>query len=627
MSVFERDGMQKGSLFVKKRWRPFLGIVFAVLTANFLLCVIVNDFSPFSTEGVSILVVIGTGMSMTALGCLTVFFYADRLVDRAENPVQTTGADSGGNTKNEAHPEGEDEGNELSLSGPDHRLEERILLSTVIEQTEDNVLITDSHRTILYINPAFERSSGYACSELKGRPMRYLRSDQHDKTFFQRMKDTLDQGETWVGVIINKGKNGADFEIEGNISPIKDSSGKITHWVAVGRNMSRFRKLERELQRVQKMDALGTLAGGIAHDFNNILAAVMGLVEMEYLEADNGSRTRIRMEQALGACGRARDLVKQILAFSSRGVQRRRPLKVSAVIEDALQMLRATLPATITIQPNLDAKDSLILGDSIQLHQVIVNLCTNAAHAMRRSGGVLGIGLKNVEFDDTQAFVHPELRSGAYLLLTVSDTGEGMDQSVRERIFEPFFSTKSTGEGVGVGLSVVHGIVKSHGGKIIVRSEPDKGSVFDIFFPRIEGMEELPEHFQEPVPGLGNERIMVVDDEKLVVAVASEMLHALGYQVVPVQRSVDALEIFRSQPDSFHLVLTDQTMPRMTGMELAAELHKIRADIPIILCSGYSDENVSKKAWELGIRKILSKPFVMQELASSVREILDFKEQ
>ncbi len=521
----------------------------------------------------------------------------------------------------------EDEGKrgELSLSGPDRLIDEQILLSTVIRQTEDNVLIADSHRIILYINPAFERSSGYLCSELKGKPMRYLRSDQHDPAFFERMQKTLQQGETWMGVIINKGKGGGDFEIEGSISPIKDSSNQITHWIAVGRNMSRFRKLERELQRVQKMDALGTLAGGIAHDFNNILAAVMGLIEMEYLSAESGSRTQQRMEQALAACGRARDLVKQILAFSSQDVQRRKPLKVYAIIKDALQMLRATLPTTITIHSDLEAEDMMILGDATQIHQVIVNLCTNAAHAMRMSGGVLGIGLKEVKFDDIQAVEHPELRSGPHLVLTVSDTGEGMVQDIRERIFEPFFSTKGPGQGAGVGLSVVHGIVKSHGGRIVVQSEPKKGSVFEVYFPKIEGTEEIVQATVQPLPGVGSERILLIDDEELVVSVASEMLGSLGYQVVMSQRSIDALELFRSQPDLFHLIITDQTMPGMTGLDLAKEFQKIRADIPIILCTGFSDEDISKKARNLGIHKILSKPFVLNELGAAIREILDRK--
>ena len=513
----------------------------------------------------------------------------------------------------------------LILGGIDHRLEEKILLSAVIEQTEDNVLISDAGRTIIYVNPAFERSSGFSLHELKGKPMGFLRSDQHDEAFFNALRTTLDRGEIWMGTIVNKGRAGMEFEIEGTRSPIKDDTGRITHWVAIGRNMSRFRKLERELLRAQKMDALGTLAGGIAHDFNNILAAVMGMIEMECIEARAESKTRRRMEQAMAACARARDLVKQILAFSSQAVQRRRPLRMSTVIEDALQMLRATLPASISIKQELTAVDGLILGDSTQIHQTVVNLCTNAVHAMRNSGGVLGIRLNEVHLDGGQHLEHQGLRPGAYLVLTVSDTGAGMDEHIRERIFEPFFSTKKAGEGAGVGLSVVHGIVKGHGGTIRVSSELGKGSVFDIYFPKVEGIEDLHEKEDIPPPSRGHEHILLVDDEELVVTVATEMLHSLGYQVVSFQRSVEALEMFRTKGDIFHLIITDQTMPDMTGIEFACELRRIRSDIPIILCTGFSDDNIGKMAAELGIDKILSKPFVMQELATIVREVLDRK--
>lgn len=509
-----------------------------------------------------------------------------------------------------------------SLQGFKQQLEERVLHTSVIEQTEDNVLITDNHRTIIYINPAFERSSGYSCAELRQKPLSCLRSDQHDQSFYRVMKEILDRGEVWRGIIINKGKNGVDFEIEGTISPIRESSGAIGHWLAVGRNMSRLRKLERELMRVQKMDALGTLAGGIAHDFNNVLAAVMGLLELQVLDSETGVRTRKRMEHALSACMRARDLVKQILTFSRQGEQRRKPLHLGPIIEDALQMLRATLPTTIAIESSLAAANALILGDSTQIHQVLVNLCTNAAHAMRRTGGVLRVSLEEMSISDEHFYEYPDLPPGPYLCLRVSDTGEGMAQGVQERIFEPFFTTKKAGEGAGVGLSVVHGIIEGHGGKIDVWSEPGKGAVFQLFFPKITGNVELVDSHVDSLPS-GIERILLVDDEDFIVEVASEMLKYLGYEVVAAQKSLDALEIFRARPDQFHLILTDLTMPGMTGIELAVELLQIRADIPIILCTGFSDEKIRARALNIGIRKIMAKPFVLHELASLVREVLD----
>jgi PAS domain S-box-containing protein len=606
----------------KKRIRPLLGVVLTVLmVCSAVFLVTIGFFSWFKKSAdASHWLLVGQGMILIILGCLAVYCRSCKEILKAERCLEEKIRDL---ETERALRRGVEEELKQTLEGADQRLEEQILHSAVIEQTEDNVLITDSHRTIIYINPAFERSCGYTCDELRGQPLRNLRSDQHDKAFFQTMKEVLDRGEVWTGVIINRGRGDIDFEIEGTISPIRDTTGSINHWVAVGRNMSRFRKLEQELQRVQKMDALGTLAGGIAHDFNNVLAAVMGLIEIEYMGAETGSRTRNRMEQALAACSRARDLVKQILTFSSQGRgQRRRPLRIGPVVEEALQMLRATLPATITIQTDLEAAEALILGESSQIHQVLLNLCTNAAHAMKQSGGVLGIMLKKAEIDNSHAFEHPDLRPGSYLRLTVSDTGEGMKQQVRERIFEPFFTTKRPGEGAGVGLSVVHGIVKGHGGKIVVRSEPGKGSTFELYFPMIEGMEERPEILLPPSPA-GDERILLVDDEELVVSVASEMLIGLGYEVVSVQRSPEALELFRLEPQRFHLIITDQTMPDMTGMELAAEVLRIRRNIPIILCTGYSDEKVRKTASAIGIQRILAKPFVLQELATSVRDALN----
>ncbi len=507
------------------------------------------------------------------------------------------------------------------LEGLRSQLEEQRLQISVIEQTEDNVLITDNHRNIIYINPAFERSCGYSCAELKNQPLRRLRSDQHDSSFYRNMKETLDSGQEWMGVIVNRGKKGIDFEIEGTISPIRDEVGAVTHYVAVGRNMSRFRKLERELHRMQKMDALGTLAGGIAHDFNNILAAIMGFLELEAHDADPGSRTRQRMEQALNACNRARDLVKQILTFSRQGEQRRKPLRLGPIVTDGLQMLRATLPTTITIEADLSG-DGTILADAIQMHQVLVNLCTNGAHAMRGHGGVLRVSLHEETVDEAGFDKHPEVRPGQYICLRVEDNGEGIDPAVRERIFEPFFTTKQVGEGVGVGLSVVHGIVLSHGGTIRVESEKGKGTTFSLFFPKSEEEEESAEQVQ--VQELrGKEAILLVDDELLVLSVATEMLQLLGYEVTAVADSREALETFRRTPEGFDLLVTDLTMPGLTGLELALEVLALRRSLPVILSTGFADEGVQQRATAIGIRKIVHKPFNLEELGGLVRDALD----
>ena len=488
--------------------------------------------------------------------------------------------------------------------------EERTLLSSVVEQAEDNVLITDERRTILYINPAFERSSGYCCEELKGQKLKKLRSEHHDEGFYHTTKKILDRGQVWMGVIINKGKNGTNFEIEGTISPIRNTSGEITHFVAVGRNMSRFRRLEKELQQAQKLDALGTLAGGIAHDFNNVLSAIMGFIEMEALDAGAGSQACHRMEQALSACCRARDLIKQILAFSRQSNSQRRPIEMGPILEDAIKMLRATIPTTIDIRFALQDGESVILCDPTQLHQVIVNLSTNAAHAMRDTGGILKISTDTVVFDDIKAAEHLDMRPGTYVRMVVGDTGHGMDRKTLDRIFEPFFTTKGPGEGAGIGLAVVHGIVRSHGGRIDAYSEPGKGSTFEIFFPVTEAAVTP---VDKPKAGLstGNERILLVDDEEMLVAVITDMLKTLGYEVVSANGSLDALQLFQAQCDRFHLVITDLTMPEMTGMELAAELLRIRGDVPIILSTGFTSSEIREKAMCMGIREVMMKPYVL----------------
>ncbi len=500
--------------------------------------------------------------------------------------------------------------------------EDRTLLATVIEQAEENVLITDDRRMIIYINPAFERSSGYSCEEVKGQKLKMLRSDQHDEDFYQTTKEILDRGEVWMGVIINKGKGGANFEIEGTISPIRNTSGAITHFVAVGRNMNRFRRLEKELHQAQKLDALGTLAGGIAHDFNNVLAAIMGLIEMESLSAIEGSQSHARLAQALSTCCRARDLIKQILAFSRQSEQQRKPIELAPIMEDAVKMLRATIPTTIDIQFALQDGESVIFGDPTQIHQVIVNLCTNAAHAMRDTGGILKISLDHVEIDAIAAAEHLDLQPGAYVRMVVGDTGHGMDRKTLNRIFEPFFTTKGHGEGAGIGLAVVHGIVKSHGGRIAAYSEIGKGSTFELFFLR---METALTSVDKPQAGLptGTERILLVDDEEMLINVVTEMLKILGYEVVSANRSLEALQLFQSQYDRFHLVITDFTMPKMTGMELAAEMLRIRGDIPIILSTGFTSTDILEKAKTMGIGEVLMKPFILQELADTVRRILD----
>jgi signal transduction histidine kinase len=396
----------------------------------------------------------------------------------------------------------------------------------------------------------------------------------------------------------------------------------------IATDITRIKDLEKEslriqaqLQQAQKMEAIGTLAGGIAHDFNNILSAVIGYTEIVLGDIPEGSHLHKNLQEVLKAGNRAKDLVKQILTFSRQSEQELKPVQIKHVAREALRLLRASLPTTIQIEQDLRSK-SAVLADPTQIHQVIMNLCTNAAHAMRNKGGRLKIALLDVNLEGSFAQQHPLLSSGPYIKLTVSDTGHGMEASIISRIFDPFFTTKDRGEGTGMGLAVVLGIVKSHGGAITVDSDVGKGSTFHVFLPVIQ--EELN---RKTVPTLsiptGNERILFVDDEKALVDLGKQILERLGYKVTLRTSSVEALELFMEQPDRFDLVITDMTMPNLTGDELAAKLMNIRAEVPVILCTGYSERMSKEKAHEIGIKEFILKPIVMSQLAKTVRKVLD----
>ncbi len=374
------------------------------------------------------------------------------------------------------------------------------------------------------------------------------------------------------------------------------------------------------LKQVQKLEAIGTLAGGIAHDFNNILSSMIGYTELAKLTTSPDKR-QFYLDQALQVSNRAKEMIKQILIFSRPQEQEKKPILLAPLIKEVIKMLRATLPTTIQITQQIPDQSTMILGDSTQIHQILMNLCTNAFHAMREQGGILDIQLAQENVKNGRKRHPLNLPVGEYAKLTVSDTGHGIDQALIDRIFDPFFTTKRPGEGTGLGLSVVYGIVRDHGGKINVVSEPDKGTTVDVFLPVIETVVPMKSKALEPMPK-GSERILFVDDEAAIIEVARAMLTALGFQVTAKQSSTEALDLFRNQPYSFDLVVTDMTMPNIRGDELARELLGIRSDIPIILCTGYSDLISEEKAKDIGIRQFLMKPLSMGDLARVVRKVL-----
>ncbi|MER9879753.1 two-component system VirA-like sensor kinase [Mesorhizobium sp. M0118] len=377
--------------------------------------------------------------------------------------------------------------------------------------------------------------------------------------------------------------------------------------------------LQARLNQSQRLEAIGTLAGGIAHEFNNILGAVLGYSEMALAVLLKESRARRYVQQIMQAGRRAQDVTEQILAFGRRHERQHHALRAEAVVAEAVDLLRASFPATLSVQTHLAAADAAMMGDPTELQQVVMNLGTNAAQAMNNRGA-LEIGLDTTEFVEARMLSHGNLPAGRYLRLAVRDTGSGMDQATLERIFEPFFTTKPAGQGTGLGLSTVHGIVMTHRGAVDVKSKPGEGTTFEIYFPQIEAAaatqdEDESDAAEVPVQHGNGETILVVDDDTPLMQLAEEMLAALGYEPVGFDRSPTALSAFRADPERFDLVLTDEVMPDMTGIEFSGQLHKIRPDLPIVLMTGYGRPLRSRQLTAAGITEVIKKPLLSAAVA------------
>ena len=380
-------------------------------------------------------------------------------------------------------------------------------------------------------------------------------------------------------------------------------------------------RAEQQLRQAQKMEALGTMSGGIAHDFNNILAAIIGFTELVADHAPKASRDAHHLQRIMEAGIRGRELVRQMLTFSRKTEQEKKPLRLGGIVEETIKLIRATIPATISIRVNTLGESGLILADPTQIQQVLMNLCTNAAYAMREKGGSLDIDLKDYSVSPSDGDPHG-IKPGLYMKLSVRDTGTGMSRDVMDKIFDPFFTTKNVGEGSGLGLSVVHGIVKQHDGCILVESKLAKGSTFTVYLPKIAGELQTDTGCDDEIP-TGSERILFVDDEAALVEMGEDILAELGYEVFSRMSSTEALALFKGDPSRFDLVITDQTMPGMTGADLAKEVLALRADMPIIMCTGFSHLVDADKAKAAGIKAFAMKPLTKREIARTIRNVLD----
>lgn len=387
------------------------------------------------------------------------------------------------------------------------------------------------------------------------------------------------------------------------------------------------KRIEILLAQKQKIETIGTFAGGIAHDFNNILAAMIGYAELAIIDESKPEKLHKDLSGVLKAGKRAKDLVAQILSFSRHGEINYQPIKLQETINESLKMLRPIIPVTIAIRKNIRSS-GMIMANPIQIHQIMMNLISNAVQAMGETGGVLDVSLDDVTIDESKMFYGLDLKPGSYILLAVNDTGHGIDPELKERIFEPYFTTKGQGGGSGLGLSVIQGIVKKHKGAVSFKSEPGEGASFSVYLPRIEfhkdKEEEKGKEFQgEAARSTGTERILFIDDEPDLAEMSKMALESLGYQVTSLTSSGKALEIFQANPESFDLVITDMTMPEMTGDILAQRLMEVRHDIPIILCSGYGEHITKEKVKDMGIREYVMKPFALADLAKTIRKVLD----
>lgn len=507
----------------------------------------------------------------------------------------------------------------LFLSGKISSPVQNILatLNQAIDQAADAIFIINPDRKISFANPAASEISGQSANDLKDSVFDLKNSDIETDEIWEKLKS----GGTWNSVIHGTKKDSSTYTINLKVTPVRDDSQKINAYLAIAGDRTKELAMENQLRQSQKMEAIGTLAGGIAHDFNNILGAIFGYIELSLSSLDDKEEIKNYLQETISAAERAKDLINHILVFSRQMEQAKQPVKPKDLIEDVLKLIRASLPATIEIHKKLES-DSLILADKTQLHQIIMNLCSNAGYAMKEKGGSLEIILKDVEIDRETQCGGSIIHKGKYVEIIISDTGNGIPDEFIDRIFEPFFTTKPQGEGTGLGLSVVHGIIRSINGAISVKSKENKGTIFSIYIPAVKETFEEPIILEESELLNGKGNILLVDDEENLIKTGTSLLKNFGYSAFGFTDPEKALASFREKPFFYDAVISDYTMPHYTGFDLAAIIKDIRPEIPFILCSGYIDADVEGKMKLLKINAFLKKPLRGKNIAETLRSVL-----
>jgi PAS domain S-box-containing protein len=485
--------------------------------------------------------------------------------------------------------------------------------------------------TYNYISPSCERITGYRADDFlknSGLLEEIIHPEDRPQVIKHLSQDLIsDTPHSLIFRIITQ--SGQNRWIAHVCQPVYSPEGKNLGRRVSNRDITLYKKAEAEksdlevqLRQAQKMEAIGTLAGGIAHDFNNILSPIIMYTEIAMGMLGDNEELRPILENVHKASKRAADLVKQILTISRQTERQQLLMQLGPIVKESLKLLRASLPATIEIRQEDFTERDWIMADPTEIYQIVMNLCTNAAHAMTANTGVLTVGLGNLALEQEQKVHGITMQPGNYLALTIRDTGSGISPEIMERIFEPYFTTKAVGQGTGLGLAVVHGLVKNYGGGINVLSEPGKGTTFQVLLPIVEAEAEVEPENLLPLPA-GKERILLIDDESDIVAAAKIILEQVGYEVEGVTSSPEALEAFRAKPKKFDLIITDLTMPQLAGLDLAEEFLSVRPDIPIILCTGYSESITLEKARAMGIRQIILKPIMPAQLVEAIRLALE----